>query len=621
MAEEHPPRDNRGSTKFAGSRSIQALRRRSTPNVEDLHPGLIPGISVEKTRDEYPTNYPVFGIALVASISVLLWAILAPDNLNTVGTGMQAWVTSNFGWFFTSLVILIMFAMLIIAVAPTGNIRLGHDNEAPTYSRASWISMLFAAGLGIMLIFYGPLEPLSHFLSTPPAFDVEAGSAAAIQTSLAQTILHQAFVPWSMYALLGGALAYATYRKGRLPLISSLFEPVFPDGSNRVLGKVIDIFAVLVTLFGTATSMGIGALQIQMGTEIVTGWDTRGNAFLAGAVTLLTVLFIISAVSGVKKGIRLLSNVNMGLVIFLGLFALFAGPTVFLLDQIPAAILTFLTSFGDMLGVNASRGPEEAEFMTSWTTMYWAWWLSWAPFVGIFVAKISRGRSIREFVFVVIFIPSLISVVWYVIFGGNAIYQVLNNASLSIEGSGENVMFDVLGNLPLGVVTTVLALIAVIIFFTTAADSATIVMGSMSQTGRPDPSRTVTIIWGVALGAISLFLLLAGGENAVSGLQSIMVTCALPFAVILAGVLYAWIRELQNDPYMIRRRYERQAIAQGVRRGIAEHGDDFVFGAEPVPTEEGAGANFESANPTYREWYTKAGSELPDTPVPEPEKP
>lgn len=196
-----------GSSRFEGSRSIRSLRRRSTPNDEDLHPGLIPGISVEKTRDEYPTNYPVFIIALVASVAVLTWAILAPGNLNSVGTGMQAWVTSNFGWFFTTLVVVIMLAMLIIAFAPTGNIRLGHDNEAPTYSRGSWISMLFAAGLGIMLIFYGPLEPLSHFLTTPPAFTVEAGSTEAIQTSLAQTILHQAFVPWSMYALLGGALA------------------------------------------------------------------------------------------------------------------------------------------------------------------------------------------------------------------------------------------------------------------------------------------------------------------------------------------------------------------------------------------------------------------------------
>ncbi|MCW4466414.1 BCCT family transporter [Glutamicibacter sp. MNS18] len=577
-------------------------KARPTPDF-GIHPGLIPGISVEDTGANFRTRRSVFIIALLVSLGVLAWAIVAPQHLNTVGVTMQGWVVTHFGWLFNLTVIAIAIFMLVIGFGPTGRIRLGADDSTPEFSTSSWISMLFAAGLGIGLIFYGPLEPLSHFTTPPPWTDAEAGTGDAILPALTDSVLHQASFAWCIYALVGGALAYASYRRGRLPLISSLFEPVFPDGNNRVLGKIIDIFAVLVTLFGTATSLGIGALQIRTGTSIVTGAEL-GNGYVVVVISVLTAVFTISAVAGIKKGIRLLSNVNMTLVITLAVFVLVAGPTFFILDLVPSTVISFAGNLPDMLAVFASQGPVHTEYLTAYTTLYWAWWISWSPFVGMFIAKISKGRTLREFVTVVVFIPAGISTLWFIIFGGNAIWMNLNGMDMSVKGAGENVMFDLMANLPFSSVMWIVCLVAILIFFVTAADSAANVMGSMSQSGRPIPSKPVTIIWAVALGLIAMFLLLAGGRNALSGLQSIMVTCALPFVFILIGVMVSWGMELRSDPLMIRRRYAAEAIRSGVRRGIDEHGDDFAFGVDAVPEAQGAGADFESDDPALTEWYT-----------------
>ena len=589
------------------SRLSSPLRKAATGE-RSIHPALVPGISVEDTDKKFPTNTVVFAVALLVSLAVVAWAFIAPDNINDVGTSMQAWVVQNLGWMFTAVVLGVTVFMLVVGYAPSGRIRLGADDSEPEFSTLSWISMLFAAGLGIGLIFYGPMEPLIHFQSVPPAFDgdgIADASMDAAGPAIAQALLHQASFPWVIYAFVGGAIAYAAYRRGRLPLISSVFEPVFPNSPNHPVGKVIDIFAVLVTLFGTATSLGIGALQIQAGASIITGQDLSGNGVIVVIISILTALFVWSAVAGVKTGIRIMSNMNMGLVVFLALFVLVTGPTVFLLDLVPNSVLTFFGSIPDFFSVAASQGEVEAEFVTAWTILFWAWWISWSPFVGVFFAKISKGRTLREFVTMTVFAPAAISVGWYVVFGGTAIWQVLEGFGLPIQGAGENVMFDLLGNLPWSVVMQVVALLAVIIFFITAGDSATNVMGSMSQNGRPVPANWATVTWGVALGLIALALLLAGGQNALSGLQSIMVSMSVPFAIIIIGMAIVWARDLITDPLIIRRRYGWQALRKGVARGIDEHGDDFVFGASKVSAEEGAGAEFDYAeDESLTDWYT-----------------
>ena len=577
------------------------------------HPALLPGIGVEQTGTRFPTNKFVLGGAVVATLGVIAWAFVAPENLLDVGSTSLTWVTMNFGWLFGALAIVAALFMIVVGYGRTGGIRLGADEEEPEYSTTSWVSMLFAAGLGIGLLFYGPLEPLTYFQNPSPSQAVVGGTPAAALPAMAQTILHWGPIAWAFYALVGGAIAYSTFRRGRAPLISALFEPVFPGSSHRVLGRLIDFFAIVVTLFGTAVSLGIGALQIQSGFMLVTGLGEMGNMFLIGSIAILTALFIASAVSGVKRGIRILSNTNMFLTGLLGLFVLIAGPTVFLLNYMPASLVEFFNQLGAMLSLNANDGPEAVEFLGSWTTYYWAWWVSWTPFVGMFIAKISRGRTLREFVTVVIFVPSAIVIAWFVVYGGTAIWMTQQGVDLQSGGTSEEVLFQMLQRLPLGMITSVIAMIAVIIFFVTAADSASIVMASMSQSGRPEPAKWVTILWGVLLGTIAAALLLAGGRTALSGLQSIMVVSALPFAIIVIGIMFSWAKELRTDPFIIRRRYARAAIAQGVRRGIDEFGDDFVFEASEVPAAEGAGAGFDSEDPALTEWYIDATTGPIDT--------
>lgn len=579
---------------------------KKTPKPVVPHPGLIPGIGVEDTGVTFPTNKVVLVGAVAVTLAVVTWAFIAPESLSVAGSTSLAWVTTNFGWLFGALAVAIILFMLVVGYGRTGGIRLGADDEEPEFSTRSWISMLFAAGLGIGLLFYGPLEPLTYFLDPAPGVKVDGGSAEAVLPAMAQTILHWGPIAWAFYALVGGAIAYSAYRRGRAPLISALFEPVFPGSTNRVLGRVIDFFAIVVTLFGTAVSLGIGALQIQSGFMIVSGLGVGGNVFLIGAISLLTTLFIASAVSGVKRGIRMLSNTNMILTGLLGLFVLVVGPTVFILNYLPTSLMSFVQDLGRMLTLNPNDGEEAVAFLGSWTTYYWAWWVSWTPFVGMFIAKISRGRTLREFVTTIVLVPSAIVIAWFVVYGSTAIWMTMRGEDLQSGGTSEEVLFQLLQRLPLGMVTSIIAMVAIIIFFVTAADSASIVMASMSQGGRPEPSTWVTILWGLLLGLIAIALLLAGGKSALSGLQSLMVVSALPFAFIVIGVMYSWAQDLRTDPYIIRRKYARAAIAQGVRRGIDEYGDDFVFGVSEVPADEGAGAGFDSEDPALTDWYVEA---------------
>ncbi|WP_396667707.1 BCCT family transporter [Microbacterium sp. R86528] len=577
---------------------------------EVTHPALIPGIGVEDTPRQFSTNWAVFGIAGVMVLGVVIWGFAAPDSISAVGSASLTWVTTNFGWLFSTLAMVTIVFMFIVGYGRTGGIRLGADNEAPEFSTVSWIAMLFSAGMGIGLIFWGSAEPLFYFNNVPPGFDAEPGSEGAMLDALSQSILHWGPLAWAFYALVGGAIAYAAYRRGRRPLISAIFQPIFGEKTDGPLGAAIDVFAIIVTLFGTGVTLGMGTLQIASGVEFVTGAGPLGNSAIIIIITVLTAAFVVSAVSGIKRGIRALSNINMVLAGVIGLFVFIMGPTLFLLNIIPASVPAFINDLWMMLMRNPAQGEDAAAFMSSWTNYYWAWWISWTPFVGMFIAKISRGRTLRQFVTVVIIVPSAVCIVWFGIMGGTAMLMELQGLGISEAGGSQAVLFAMLSNLPFGGVVSVIAMISIVLFFVTSADSAAIVMGSMSQRGKPEPSTWVTITWGLLLGAAALALLLAGGETALSGLQSIMVVTALPFAIIVIGIMFAWGRELQTDPYMLRRRYARAAIAQGVRLGIAEHGDDFVFGSTEVGADEGAGAGFDSEDPALTEWYDTATGQI-----------
>ncbi len=581
----------------------RVVREMSHPGPGLVHPALIPGVGVEKTKFEFGTNRLVFAISGLLILGVIAWAVAAPNSIPSVGTSALGWINAHFGWLFRLLAVVVLLFMIVLGYGRCGGVRLGADNEKPEFSTVSWVAMLFSAGMGIGLLFYGPYEPLVYFNAPPHGFNVDPGSVDAAQTAMAQTILHWGLIPWAFYALVGGAIAYSAYRRGRRPLISAIFEPLFGERVRGPLGAVIDIFAIIVTLFGTAVSLGIGALQIAQGVEIVSGVGPIGNKVIVGIMAILTVAFIISAVSGVSRGIRILSNTNMVVAGSIAVFVFIAGPTIFLLNLLPSSFLAFFRNSLMMLARNPDQGEGVAEFLSSWTVYYWAWWISWTPFVGMFIAKISRGRTLREFVTVVIVVPAVVCSIWFLIFGGASMYQDLTGMGLSDSGSAEAMLFDMLHNLPLGTVTTVLAMVSILVFFVTSADSASIVMSSMSQRGEPEPSPRVTITWGLLLGATAASLLLAGGENALSGLQSIMVVSALPFAVILIGMMVSWTKELHTDPYLLRRHYAQSAIAQGVRLGIAKHGDNFVFGASEVAADEGAGGWLDSEDPKLTAWY------------------
>ncbi|RBP64231.1 choline/carnitine/betaine transport [Brevibacterium sanguinis] len=606
MAKPDTPRpDDHGHKRH---RARKVLKEVTKPGL--VHPALIPGIGVERTGKTFGTSKTVFGVAGVLIVAVLIWAFVSPESISVAGTTSLTWVTRTFGWLFGILAIAIAVFMLVVGYGRTGGIRLGADDEKPEFSTVSWVAMLFSAGIGIGLLFYGPYEPLTYFLDLPHGFEAEALSTDAMQLAQAQTLLHWGPIAWAFYALVGGSIAYSAYRRGRAPLFSSLFEPIFGAKAKGPLGAIIDIFAIVVTLFGTAISLGIGALQIGRGVEVVAGVGPVGNGFLIGTMAVLTVLFILSAVSGIKRGIRALSNINMVIAGTLALFVFIAGPTVFLLTFMPAALAEFVGQLPTMVARNAYQSPETGEFMSAWTTYYWAWWVSWSPFVGLFIAKISRGRTLREFTTVVVLVPSGVCFVWFGIFGGTSMWMESRGQPISEAGSPEAMLFEVLSHLPLAAITPILAMASIVVFFVTSADSASIVMGSLSQRGKPEPSRWVTITWGVLLGLISVSLLIAGGENALSGLQSIMVDSALPFAFVVIGIMFAWWKDLRTDPYILRSKFAQAAIAQGVRRGIEDHGDDFVFNATEVAKDEGAGAGLDTEDPTLTEWYLDATGDL-----------
>jgi len=299
---------------------------------------------------------------------------------------------------------------------------------------------------------------------------------------------------------------------------------------------------------------------------------------LVGVITVLTIAFIISAVSGVSRGIQALSNINTVVALLLALFIFFVGPSMLILNVIPSVAAQFVGDLPMMIGRSGSQGEEAQAFLSGWTIFYWAWWISWSPFVGMFIAKISRGRTLRQFVSVVVLVPSIVSFIWFAILGTTAIDQQMNGAELP-SSPPEEVLFSMLGGLPLAGVTTVIAALLVAIFFVTGADSASLVMGTLSQQGRPEPSRWVTVTWGVLVGAIAAVLLVAGGEEGagLSALQNVTIIAALPFAIIMAFIMIAFTKDLRRDPLILRDQYAERVVRHSVRSGLEEYGDDFAL--------------------------------------------
>lgn len=408
---------------------------------------------------------------------------------------------------------------------------------------------------------------------------------------MATTMFHWSLHPWAIYSVVGLALAYSVFRKRRSLLISAAFTSIV--GKRVVegpIGRAIDIFAIFATLFGSATSLGIGALQIGSGLQIVAGLDRVTEGLLIGIIAVLTAGFVASAVSGVARGIKWLSNINMVLAGLLALFVFVVGPTVFILNLLPTTIAGYIEQLAVMSSrTEAAGGEEVAAWLSGWTIFYWAWWISWTPFVGMFIARISRGRTVRQFVTGVLVAPTLVSLVWFAIFGGLGIDLTLSGVDLGTDGAEEAVLFTALAELPLGQITAVVVMVLVSIFFVSGADAASIVMGTLSHRGSLRPRRLTVVVWGITTGAVAAIMLLLGGEDALAGLQQITIIAALPFVVVMIGLAFAVARDLSQDPVVVRRKYAIAAVEQAVVTGVTEHGEDFQLTVEQTEPGEGVG--------------------------------
>lgn len=546
----------------------------------------IPG-PPEPARHATATDRVVFGVTAVLTVAFVLWGSVATDTLGRVSGSMLAGLIRNGGWAFVLAASGFVIFALWLAISRYGRIPLGREDEEPEFRTVSWIAMMFSAGMGIGLMFYGVSEPLAHFTEPPPGTD-PADAAQAMETAMATTLFHWTLHPWAIYAVVGLAIAYSTFRRRRRQTVSAVFEPLIGRKHAQGWGgRLIDILAIFATLFGSAASLGLGALQIGSGVSEL-GWMTRvSTALLVVIIAVLTLAFVLSAVSGIEKGIQWLSNTNMVLALLLAVFLFVAGPTIIVLDLLPTSIATYFGELPQLVGrTEASSGAGVADWLGSWTVFYWAWWISWTPFVGMFIARISRGRTIRQFVGGVILVPSTVSLCWFAIFGGTAM-TLQERGRLGDETTPEGQLFAVLQQYPAATVTSLLVMILVAIFFVSGADAASLVMGTLSQRGALEPGRFVVVFWGSVTGAVAAVMLLIGGGkgDALAGLQNLTILVAAPFLVVMTAMCFALMRDLRHDPIILRGRLGEEAVELAVIAGHEKYDGDFELRIGPTPPE------------------------------------
>ncbi|MCG7295598.1 BCCT family transporter [Corynebacterium afermentans] len=536
----------------------------------------------EADAEDAPINWgTVIPLAVIVA-AIVGWGLAAPDNFSNFADAAFGWVIDNLGWAFVLGGTIFVAFVIVIAASNFGTIRLGTADERPEFKTTSWIAMMFAAGMGIGLMFYGAAEPLAMYLDGVPGHDEHE-----VGTAMAQTMFHWTLHPWAVYAIIGLAIAYSTFRLGRKQLLSSAFIPLIGEkAANGWLGKLIDAFAVFATIFGTACSLGLGALQISSGLEASGFVDNPSTKLTIGIVSVLTLAFLLSAMSGVSKGIQWLSNTNMVIAAVLAVFVFVFGPTVAQLNMLPTAVGNYLQNFFEMAARTAESSDGQAgEFLSGWTIFYWAWWISWSPFVGTFLARISRGRTVREFCLGVMLVPAGLSTVWFAIFGGTAIKMEQAGESIVGGGSNEEQLFNLLHSMPGGYVMGVFALILLGTFFITSADSASTVMASMTQSGKTEAKPWLAAMWGLATAFVGLTLLISGGSDALNSLQSVTIVAATPFLIILIVLMFAIVKDMSNDTiYLDKKEQERFARQLAIERRM--HRDQQQLEARKAQVKE-----------------------------------
>ncbi|VXD04703.1 conserved membrane hypothetical protein [Pseudomonas sp. 8Z] len=517
-------------------------------------------VGQDNIRGRYVVNLDIHGVVfLISAVTALIFVTLAlamHEQVEPLFKAVRDWLTVHLSWFFIGSANIFVLLCLGLIVSPLGRVRLGGTLARPDYSYFSWFAMLFAAGMGIGLMFYGVAEPMSHYGTALGGTAVDANgartdwaplgaaagdSAEAVRLSMAATIFHWGLHPWAIYAIVALALGLFAFNKG-LPLsFRSIFYPLLGERVWGWPGHIIDILAVFATLFGLVTSLGLGAEQATAGLHALFGLpaDTTTKVLL---ITVITLIALCSVLAGVDKGVKILSEVNMGLAFALLAFVLVVGPTALLftgvLDNL-GAYLQYLPALANPVG------REDANFSQGWTAFYWAWWISWSPFVGMFIARVSRGRTVREFLTAVLLVPSLVSVIWMSTFGGTALHQALGGLSELSQAALELKMFVMLDQLPISAISSFAAIVLVVLFFITSSDSGSLVIDTITAGGKINSPASQKVFWVIMEGALAVALLLGGGLVA---LQAMAVSTGLPFTIVLLVGCVAIVKGLMSEP-------------------------------------------------------------------------
>ena len=487
----------------------------------------------------------VFWPAMAVVLGVALLAVLFPESSGSVMENSQNWIVANVGWFYMLAIGIFVAFAIIVALSSWGSIRLGRDDDEPEFGLLSWFAMLFSAGMGVGLVFYGVAEPLGYTTTSPkPGWDVEGVEASGV--AMAQTFLHWGLHPWAAYAVIGLAIAYAMHRRGRPVSIRWALEPIFGDRVKGWIGDVIDVLAIFGTVFGIATSLGLGAQQIAAGMQVIGLVDEVTTNFLVVLIIVITFIATLSVVSGVGAGIKWLSNGNLTLAGLLAVAALLFGPTVFIFQNFVESLGIYLSEvFHLTLDVGAYTRSEEAQ---SWfagnTLFYWGWWIAWAPFVGVFIARISKGRTVRQFVAGVLLVPTLVGMIWFSIWGGNGLFRQWFGTGDLGDVTAEESMFRIFEQFPATQLLSVLGIVLVAVFFVTSSDSGSLVVDMLASGGHPNPPMWSRVLWALLEGLLAAALLLSGG---LTSLQAGSLMTALPFSVILLLMCVALVKALSLD--------------------------------------------------------------------------
>ncbi len=475
---------------------------------------------------------PVFWVTAVLVVVFVLGTLLLPSEAKQAFDGAKGWSIANFDWLFMVAGNIFVLFCLALIFMPVGKIRIGGQNAKPEYSTISWFAMLFAAGMGIGLMFWSVAEPTAYYTNwygTP--LDAAARTPEGARMAMGATMFHWGLHPWAIYAVVGLALAFFAYNKG-LPLtIRSAFYPLIKDRSWGWFGHVIDTIAVLATIFGLATSLGFGAQQASSGLNFLFG-VSNGISTQVAIIIGVTLIAIISVMRGIDGGVKVLSNANMVLALVLVAFVFIAGPTLAILKTLVSTAGAYIEN---IVPLSNWIGREDDKFYHGWTVFYWAWWISWSPFVGMFIARVSKGRTVREFITAVLLVPTLVTLVWMSVFGGSGLDQVENNVGALANGISDVslALFQMLQNLPLTDVASFVGIVLVLVFFITSSDSGSLVIDSITAGGKVDAPVPQRIFWATMEGIIAGVLLFGGGKDALGALQAAAITVGLPFTVVL----------------------------------------------------------------------------------------